>query len=199
MTIVIRILKQATVNPGPPLPASITAEFAIRDDATSSTWYRYRKGNIPSATSDIQAFLDAEGASLYSEAVGANASDPAKNPTMTQNQVDTQFYLWQHFDHREIFGFALYKLEDGIRTSTGTLPNYQTILGDALGVITGASLLAGFTTHLTNERTAQALNIAPGTMTLAQCRAFDELLHIWLNARLVSAVYAFTIGGVTQI
>lgn len=71
MAITIQIYKQITTPAqGGPNPSDgyITAHFAIRDDAVAPTWYRWQRGGIPLSTIDVQAFLEAEGTSLYTSA-----------------------------------------------------------------------------------------------------------------------------------
>lgn len=78
MTITITILK-STVVPGNPAFGTIdtqTADFAIQNDAVSTTWYRWAMGGIPSGA-DVQSTLDANGPSLYPPAQANNVVVPA--------------------------------------------------------------------------------------------------------------------------
>jgi hypothetical protein len=80
MAITIIVLNQTTINLPPPLPANITAEFAIQDDAVAPTWYKWTRGGIPANTSNVQAFLDAEASALYADA-------SAGGTAITENQI----------------------------------------------------------------------------------------------------------------
>jgi hypothetical protein len=191
MAITIRILKQVTVNPGPPLPASILAEFAIQNDAVSPTWYRWSRGGIPSNTSDVQAFLDAEGASLYTDAAAANV-------TMTPNQVNTGNYAWEHWQYRDVFADASFRLEVGMLGlgSTPLVGAYRTMLNNALNELTP---LVGtqFETHFANKRASKGFGTSGpvGSITLAQCDAFDSFMREWLSARRADVLWAKSIVG----
>jgi hypothetical protein len=193
MAITIRILKQVTVSPGGSFPDTITAEFAIQNDAVSSTWYRWTRGSIPGDTADVPAFLAAEGASRYTEA-------QAGGVTMTPNQVNTGNYAWEHWQYRDVFADASFRLEVGM-LGLGTAPSaavYRTMLNNALEELTP---LAGtqFETHFGNKRASKGFGTTPsapvGALTLAQCDVFDSFLREWLSARRSDVLWAKSIVG----
>lgn len=193
MTITIRILKTANVpaNPFPPLPASITAEFAIQNDAVSSTWYKWTRGGIPPETSDVQAFLDTEGAALYVDA-------QAGGVTMTQAQVNQGNYSYQHWAHKDTIGAASFRLEAGMFT-LGTSPTVGAFRTALTNTLTELAPLAGtdFETHFNNKRAAAGLAGAVSGFSLAQCNQFDSLLREWLSARKSDVLWAKSIVGLS--
>jgi hypothetical protein len=169
------------------LPPTQAADFAIRNDAIAPTWYRWSRGGITQGA-DVQTFLDAEGASLYSEAVANSAL------TMTQGQVNAGDFAWKHWANKDTFATAQYTYSVGMLGGAATLAAYRIVLTNAL---TELAPLSGsqFDTEFTNERVALGVNIAIGGMTLAQCQAFATLLDRWLSARRVDVLWAGSIVG----
>lgn len=189
MAITIRILKQVTVSPGGSFPDTITAEFAIQNDAVNSTWYRWSRGGIPSNTADVQAFLDAEGASLYTEAA-------ANNNQMTPDQVTDGVYAWQHYAYRDIFAHASTLIGEAnffngnLAPPNATNPTLaqtrtdlaaaQTYLGDNL---------AGtpFERSFYNERFIAQVTGSIATKTAAECAAYLAWIRAWIGQRIDNA------------
>jgi hypothetical protein len=191
MAITIRILKQVTVSPGGSFPDTITAEFAIQNDAISSTWYKWTVGSIPAETADVPAFLAADGTTHYTNAQAAGV-------TMTNNQVNTGNYAWEHWQYRDVFADASFRLEVGM-LGLGSAPLvgvYRTMLNNALSELTP---LAGtqFETHFANKRASKGFGTSGpvGSITLAQCDTFDSFMREWLSARRSDVLWAKSIVG----
>lgn len=117
--------------------------------------------------------------------------DPTRNQ-QTQAQVFAA-YIAQNLQYKDVFAQASYVLETGIALlpTPPTLAAYRTVLTNT---VTELVPLVGtsFETHFNLERAAQGLPVSLpiNSMTLAQCGAFDNLLHIWLTARKVDALIA---------
>lgn len=207
MAITIRILSVRTI-PGqtfPPTDPQIVAEFAIQNDAVSSTWYKWSRGGIPANTSDVPAFLAAEGASLYSEAVAANAANPTQYPTMTDDQVNAGVYAWQHFQYRDIFDIASY-LVGNSNFFNGTL-NFEGG-GTNPTVTQGRTDLQAVTTYLTNnlndtpfersfcnERFIAGVTGTISTKTAAELAAYLAWIRSWIGDRIDNANKAARLLG----
>ncbi len=164
----------------PGIQVQSTVDFYLYDG--TNLWLQSIPIDPLLTLSQIQSLLDSQSATL----LNAAQSD---TPYSTGQNALILLYARQHMDNRRIFSRAWFVLEDGIRTIPSfTLANYQTALTAALTVIN--TLPAVFLTHLNNERTAYSLTMAPSAMGLAQCQAFDTLLHGWINARLVGSLIA---------
>lgn len=149
---------------------------------------------------------------VYSVGVGFNATPPngveqtavtnaviAHNPATLTPEQQIAAYIRLDLDYKDVFFNASNILEVGIATlpEPVTLPAYRALL---TSVLQSLASLAGtrFETHFNRERLAQGLptTLPIGSMTLTQCAEFDELLHVWLNARKVDAINAqLTLGG----
>ncbi len=118
--------------------------------------------------------------------LNAICTEPTRN-NLTADQQEAA-YMALNLTHKDTFIKASDTLELGIASlpASPTLANYRAVLIAALQEL---APLAGtrFETHFNLERTAQGLppTLAIGNMTLAQCAAFDNLLHVWLSARKV--------------
>ena len=198
MTITIRLLNVTNVpaNIFPPLPASISAQFAIRNDADTNLWYKLTRGGIPADTVDVQAFLDNESASLYADAKTGGV-------TMTQAEVNAGNYAYQHWAYRAVFASAHYQYTIGMLSGAATLAAYRSVLSNAFAEL---APLAGtqFDTEFSNERTAQSTPTANitgaigGFTTLPQCQIFATLLDRWLSARRVDVMWAMNFFGMHE-
>lgn len=184
MTITIMLLGVVSI-PGQGLgPDTQKAAFAIRNDADTNVWYRGSRSGIPADTVDVQAFLNAESASLYTDA-------KASNVVLTQGQVNVGNYAYQHWSNRNVFAAAHYKYATGMLSGAATLAAYRTVLSDAFAELAPLSG-SQFDTEFSNERTALGLTTAIGSMTLAQCQAFATLLDRWLSARRVDVLWSMS-------
>lgn len=143
-----------------------------------------------SVTVEESAYNETQRANILS-ILNAVCTDPTRNQ-QTQTQIFTD-YIALNLQYKDVFAQASYVLETGIALlpSPPTLAAYRTVLTNT---VTALVPLAGtsFETHFNLERAAQGLPVSLpiSSMTLAQCGAFDNLLHIWLNARLTHALIA---------
>lgn len=158
-----------------------SVDFYVSDGVNLWLWSQSGVDLTQSLTT-IQATLDAS-----KETYLAAAQNDV--PVATGQAALILQYTASHSVWRKVFGKAWFVLEDGIRTSNGTLAAYRTLLQAALDVITN-ELPAPFQAHLNNERTAQSLTMTVSSMLLAQCASFDNLLHIWISSRIVGSAMA---------
>jgi hypothetical protein len=193
MAITIRILKQVTVSPGGSFPDTITAEFAIQNDAVSSTWYRWSRGGIPGNTADVPAFLAAEGASLYTDAAAGGV-------TMTADQVNAGVYAWQHFAYRDIFDIASYLLGQG-GYDLATPPTAPTTVAKRTMLSSVATYLLNnlgstpFERSFINERSMAQATGTISTMTDAQLATYRAFIGGWIGDRIDNANKAAKLLG----
>ena len=158
-----------------------SVDFYVGDGI--SLWLWSQSGvDLTQSLITIQASLDTNKESYLAAAQG-------DVPIASGQAAFILQYAASHSVWRKIFSKAWFVLEDGIRTSNGTLAAYRTLLQAALDVITN-ELPAPFQTHINNERTAQSLTMATSVMSLVQCASFDNLLHIWINSRIAGSAMA---------
>lgn len=162
---------------------------------------------MPGRVVNVRSTIDiSDGVTTYDNAVGvefestptqqeqdsATAAIAAHNPNVLTPDQQAAAYLAENLEYADIFIAASNALEVGIATlDPVTLAAYRALLVSVVQILVP---LVGtrFETHFNRERTAQSLppSLAINDMTLAQCAAFDNLLHVWLSARKIDVILA---------